>query len=384
MKIYIFNNGLLTRTGRAISGSDRRALEYSRIWQGKGHAIRLFIPREGYQRYKNLKAELTITSAINPFKWGFVFTYFWRALRAIILLPGVKENALAYSTSGSIADVIPALYMRLRNKKVKWLTGVHLIIPSPFRGFRKVGTGGYTFPTLGNIYLFLVQRLILPFLSRFASLILVSNEKNKKFLIRKGISPERIMVAYGGTNFKEIEKIKSEKKYEACFLGRLHAQKGISDLLKAWEEVCSVNKEAKLLMIGELVGLKRKIKKNLLPNFVFTGFLDGEEKYRALKSAKVFLFPSTYESFGIVACEAMACGLPVVAYDLPLYKEIYPKGMVRVPVGDVAKFSRAFLDLLKDEERRRKIAREAQEVVQGYSWEKTADSILKTIASREG
>ena len=119
MRIYVFNNGILTRTGRAISGSDRRALEYSRIWQEEGHDIHFFIPKEGYERYKNFKAELIITSAINPFRWGFLFTYFWRALRAIILLPRVKENSLAYSTSDSVADLIPALYMRLRNKKVK-------------------------------------------------------------------------------------------------------------------------------------------------------------------------------------------------------------------------------------------------------------------------
>jgi glycosyltransferase involved in cell wall biosynthesis len=46
---------------------------------------------------------------------------------------------------------------------------------------------------------------------------------------------------------------------------------------------------------------------------VFTGFLDGEELVSAFASADVLVFPSTNETFGLVALEAMACGLPVIA-----------------------------------------------------------------------
>jgi len=52
-------------------------------------------------------------------------------------------------------------------------------------------------------------------------------------------------------------------------------------------------------------------------NTKFLGFLDNEEKYRAVKASRVFLFPSSNESWGIVVAEALACGLPVVAFDIP-------------------------------------------------------------------
>jgi glycosyltransferase involved in cell wall biosynthesis len=46
---------------------------------------------------------------------------------------------------------------------------------------------------------------------------------------------------------------------------------------------------------------------------VFTGYLQGDALVAAYRSADAFLFPSTTETFGLVALEAMACGLPVIA-----------------------------------------------------------------------
>jgi glycosyltransferase involved in cell wall biosynthesis len=45
----------------------------------------------------------------------------------------------------------------------------------------------------------------------------------------------------------------------------------------------------------------------------FPGFMRGDELVRAYRAADVFLFPSTTETFGLVALEAMACGVPVIA-----------------------------------------------------------------------
>jgi len=61
------------------------------------------------------------------------------------------------------------------------------------------------------------------------------------------------------------------------------------------------------------------------------GFRQGAEKVRLLKNAGCFCMPSHYESFGQVAVEAMACGLPVVAYDLAIYDEISPAAWCAAP-----------------------------------------------------
>ncbi|MCK4325306.1 glycosyltransferase family 4 protein [bacterium] len=381
---YIFNNGIIAERG--MSGSDRRALEWSRIWQKEGYKIHLFIPQVGCKRYKNLEpnVEFTITSSIGAARFGFLFTYLYRAFRACLKQPRIDKNSIVYSSSDLLPDVLPAVYMKLRNRKARWMAGLHLIAPNPFKGFKRSGTGGFTFPGLDNLYFFLSQRTVIFFMNRLASLILVSNNKDKEFLVKKGTSEEKVLVTYGGVDLEEINKVEGEEKYEACFVGRLHPQKGIPDLFQAWSRVIRQLLRAKLAIIAE-PNLREYFEKKfnlkeLKKHVDFLGFLDGEEKFKVMKSSKMLLFPSYYESFGLVACEAMACGLPVVAYDLPVYREIYPEGMVRVSAGNVEEFSLAVLDLLSNEKKRGKISQDALRMAKRFNWDETARGILKHLS----
>ncbi len=73
------------------------------------------------------------------------------------------------------------------------------------------------------------------------------------------------------------------------------------------------------------------------------------EKYKILKSSKIFLHTSIYDNSGMTAAEAMACGLPAVRFDIPALRIAYPKGMLVVPLKDSPKFAKAVLQLLEDE-----------------------------------
>ena len=66
--------------------------------------------------------------------------------------------------------------------------------------------------------------------------------------------------------------------------------------------------------------------------------------------------------------EAMAVGLPVVAWDLPVYREVFPIGLVRVPVGDRRGFVEAVLSLLGDERLAMSIVVEASNLPATYDW----------------
>ena len=88
-----------------------------------------------------------------------------------------------------------------------------------------------------------------------------------------------------------------------------------------------------------------------MSNVEFAGYLSGSSKYALLKASKVLLFPSHYESFGMVALEALACGVPVVAYDLEVYKEAFEDKLITVPRGNTTALAQAALnslDLCKD------------------------------------
>jgi len=68
--------------------------------------------------------------------------------------------------------------------------------------------------------------------------------------MRLPIRPVRIKTIRMGVDSTTISDIRSEKIYDACFVGRFHPQKGLSDLIEIWSRVCNEKKDAKLGLIG--------------------------------------------------------------------------------------------------------------------------------------
>ncbi|TAN60515.1 glycosyltransferase, partial [bacterium] len=331
MKFYVLNNGLLNAQG--MSGSDQRALFWSKIFASCGHSVTMVIPEAGMERYAGFDSWITSKDAAKSL--GFIaFIYLWRALKTAGILFGKLKAAkiregVVYSSSDLLPDSIPALYAKLRIPSLKWISGLHLIAPNPLKGFRRVTRGGIVFPEIKNIYYYFSQRLILFLMRRYSSLVMVSNSMDREFLLKRGFSSDQVLVTHGAVDWTEINSsVKRKEEFSACYIGRFHQQKGFFDLVEAWKIVCAKLPEALLAIIGTDTNMNEVIGKvrdeGLSSNIKFLGFLSGSSKFEVLKSSKLLVFPSTYESFGMVAAEGMACGLPVVAYALPIYEEIYP------------------------------------------------------------
>lgn len=82
----------------------------------------------------------------------------------------------------------------------------------------------------------------------------------------------------------------------------------------------------------------------------FLGVCEGEEKWDAFARADVLLFPSLQETQGLVAVEAMACGLPLVASDIDGIRDVVRDGVegCLVPPGDADRFADAIGDICSD------------------------------------
>lgn len=101
-------------------------------------------------------------------------------------------------------------------------------------------------------------------------------------------------------------------------------------------------------------------------NIICTGWIKEKELALALSAADVFLMPSIQESFGLMAVEAMACGLPVIVFEGTALPSI-----IKVPLGGIAvpsKNSNALADaiklLMEDEEFRTRLGKQARELVE--------------------
>ena len=98
-----------------------------------------------------------------------------------------------------------------------------------------------------------------------------------------------------------------------------------------------------------------------------------------LKESKVFVFPSYAEGFAQVVCEAMACGLPVIAYDLPEYKEWYGEHIAYVQTGDLNDLLHKTLQLLRNKKLRDEMGRKGVMRAKNYSWDSVSEYELEVI-----
>ncbi len=113
----------------------------------------------------------------------------------------------------------------------------------------------------------------------------------------------------------------------AIFVGRLAREKGIAALIAAWRGLgpkCSL----RILGDGPLRPEMERAAASLDSGIVkFEGWADHDSVIAAIQGARVLIFPSEwYETFGLVAVEAFACGVPVIASRLGVMREIVDDG----------------------------------------------------------
>jgi len=187
---------------------------------------------------------------------------------------------------------------------------------------------------------------------------------------------------YSGVELAEMPAV--ENSYDLVWCGRFHAQKGLDQIPEIVELLKERKPDIRLAVIGSGAPweerLRREIeRRGLQRNIELKGFLEGPEKFAVFKSARIFLMTSLYESFGQVILEAMKCGLPVVAYDLPVY-EVFKAGIIRVDPLDNAGMCAEILGLLSNDDNYAALAEAAIHFAQQFSWSITADEISKLIS----
>ena len=118
------------------------------------------------------------------------------------------------------------------------------------------------------------------------------------------------------------------------YVGRLAAEKNLATLLLAFESLQSVDRSARLVLVGD--GPQRARLQQRCPTAIFAGLRRGEDLAAHYASADLFLFPSVTETFGNVLPEAMASGLAVVAFDCAAAHELVRHGNngLLVPLHD--------------------------------------------------
>jgi glycosyltransferase involved in cell wall biosynthesis len=139
------------------------------------------------------------------------------------------------------------------------------------------------------------------------------------------------------------------KEYDVVWIGRVHRQKGIDDLLATLAFLSQRVADFRAVFIGNVKeALLPEIQKRNLTNHVtFSGFVSESEKIRLFKASRLFLMPSRHEGSPRVIGESIIAGTPVVAYDIPTYRPVFGDYVRYVPPFDLNAFQIAAEDQIK-------------------------------------
>ena len=216
--------------------------------------------------------------------------------------------------------------------------------------------------------------------------IITISQHSANQLLRGGFPPAQVSVVPCGIHPEEftLPIPPPRQKNQIIILGRLVKQKGHTYLLDALATVRRAVPDVQLLIVGEGVlrpRLEKQVRALGLEGCVqFCGRVPHAEKVRLLWQSSLFVMPSLQEGFGLTLLEAMACGLPVVAFDLPVFHELMAERCGRfVPRLDSQALAQAMIELLKDEGERGRMSAHNIAHVQQFSWENAAAILAKLL-----
>ncbi len=380
----------LAAHGPGLSGGDRIFIELARRW-GTALDVTIHVEDDGLamcERNRLASVRYRVISAAGLRKLGFAAMFLFKTVKACLTLPKrlsaeTGRPPIILSASEFWPDSLPAFLAKVRHRQAYWIASWYQFAPSPLRGF---GAGSRsTMGRLREFAYFVAQAVVLPLIVRFADVVFVTNERDREWFVTRGFHPDRVLAVRGGVDTALARSIPEppSKDYDAVFIGRLHPQKGILQLLDIWKEVCVARPGARLAIIGDgplEKAVARAIGRlNLQDNVAMLGFSDGEDKMRVFKRSRVVVHPAVYDSGGMAACEAMACGLPAVSFDLESLQSYYPRGVLKTPCFDKSRFAQNILDLLSNEALYRDVQRQALDFAQDWDWNRRADELLEKL-----
>ena len=165
------------------------------------------------------------------------------------------------------------------------------------------------------------------------------------------------------------------------FMGRFEeSRKGLQVLIDSLAIVARFIPNVKYLIAGpgDSEEFLKQLNPQLQSRIEFLGRLSDQEKESFLKSVDLYVAPNTGgESFGIILTEALSAGTAVVASDIPAFKAVLENGEVGALFKnqDSADLAKVIVGLLRDDERRKKLASNGKLSAQKYDWQVVAEQI---------
>lgn len=332
--------------------------------------------------FVNVRASLFLKK--EPFFLFRAWSYLVSMIHLRLILGSMKRKHqhfdLLYTPSDFFYEVVPAVWFK-KKKVVQSIVGIShslYIEPAKRRGCFLLNWAMYQLQQLS-------YRRFACYYDEFFTLDVREGHEIGRIVTSYGFKKE-IHYIHNGFDVEELVSTpvyQGKESFDLIHIG-MRLAKGFFDIPEIVSEIKKDIPTVKIALMGvlpydlEKEFFKEVNKYGVRENILFLGYL-GKERFGYLKKAQVFFAPSHEESWGIAVGEAMLCGLPVVAYRLESYEDVYGEVIRYVPCFDKKYFAKEVVNLLKNPAERERLAKKGLDKASYYRWENVLQKDMQIL-----
>jgi glycosyltransferase involved in cell wall biosynthesis len=215
-------------------------------------------------------------------------------------------------------------------------------------------------------------------------LIAVSEATRADLLRFYRIPAERVTVVHHGVEpaFSHLGRSETET-YLLC-VSTLHPHKNVPRLIRAYGR----KKRNFRLILAGMRGFHTGAVEALIAELglqdavQITGWVQRDELYEFYALARAFIYPSTFEGFGMPVLEALAAGIPTACSDIPPLREVAGDAALFFDPLDEDAIATAIERVMTDAPLRERLAQAGPERARPFTWERSAEQTLKVLLER--
>jgi len=323
-----------------------------------GHDVTLFV-----SSYKGARRE-EVMDGIKVVREGGRYTVYSKAKGFY------KKNSRNYDLIIDEINTKPFMTPKFVNDRQKIVAVIHQLA-------REYWFYETPFPISVIGYYYLEKRWLSAYQDTCTVTVSSSTEKDLNELGFKDVH-----VITEGLSYEPLKEMpEKEREPTLIYLGRLKKAKRPDHALEAFRIVKKAIPNAKMWFVGD-GPLRYRLERNAPEGVTFFGRQPSSKVRGLLSRAWLLVYPSVREGFGLSVIEANAHYAPAIAYDVPGLRDSIihnETGLLVKENGSIVKLANAVIELLRDEEQRHRLSKNAAEWSKRFDWEKSFREFMKVF-----